>query len=39
MGFGVDPEDDFKESVLRSMMIICLLLMMLFIAIVLRGNL
>lgn len=39
MGWGVDPEDEFKESVLRSMMIICLLLAMLFIVVVIRGNL
>ncbi len=38
MGWNVDPEDNFKESVLRAMMIICMILMMIFIALVLGQR-
>jgi hypothetical protein len=38
MNWNVDPEDEFKESVLRSMMVICMILMMIFVALVFRGN-
>lgn len=38
MGWNIDPEDEFKEAVLRSMMIICLILTMILIAVIFRGN-